>query len=128
MVPRDVCLLLTGTPLHNFTEELWAFLNFADSDIFESKEVLVENFGKLIDTKQVSELHIVLRPYFILIMKDGLEKLIPPKEDTILEVAPTTIQNTYYKAIYEKNNSFLFKGAKTGNAPRIMNVMMEHRK
>ena len=34
----------------------------------------------------------------------------------------------YYKAIYEENTSFLFKGSKPGNSPSLMNVMMELRK
>ena len=57
-----------------------------------------------------------------------MEKSLLPKEETILEVALTPIQKTYYKAIYEKNTSFLFKGAKPGNAPSLMNSMMELRK
>ena len=57
-----------------------------------------------------------------------MEKYLPPKEETILEVALTPILKTYYKAIYENNTSFLFKGAKPGNAPSLMNVMMELRK
>ena len=57
-----------------------------------------------------------------------MEEYVTPKEETILEDAPTLIQNTYYKAIYENNNSFLFKGAKPGNAPSLINVMMEIRK
>ena len=61
-------------------------------------------------------------------MKEDVEKLLPPREQTILEVALTPIQNTYYKAIYEKNTSFLFKGSKPGHAPSLMNVMMELRK
>ena len=48
-------------------------------------------------------------------MKENLEKSLPTKEETILDVALTLIQKTYYKAIYEKNASFLFKGAKPGN-------------
>ena len=57
-----------------------------------------------------------------------MEKSLPPKEEAILEVSITTIQKTYYKALYEINNSFLFKGEKPGNAPRLMNVMMGIRK
>ena len=127
-VPREFCLLLTGTPLQNSTEELWALLNFADSDTFESKEAFVEKFGQLTDAKQVSDLHTVLRPYLLRRVKEDVEKSLPPKEETILEVSLTPIQKTYYKAIYEKNTSFLFKGAKPGNAPSLMNVMMELRK
>ena len=61
-------------------------------------------------------------------MKEDVEKSLPPKEETILEVALIPIQKTYYKAIYEKNNSFLFNGAKPGITPSLMNVMMELRK
>ena len=65
MVPREFCLLLTGTLLQNSTEKLWALLIFSDSDIFYSKEALVENFGQLVDANQVSELHTVLRLYLL---------------------------------------------------------------
>ena len=61
-------------------------------------------------------------------MKEDAEKCLLPKEETIPEVDLTPNQNNYYKAIYEKNNSFLFKGTKSGNAPSLMNVMMELRK
>ena len=57
-----------------------------------------------------------------------MEKSLPPKEEAILEVSITTIQKTYYKAIYNNNTSFLFKGEKHGNATRLMNVMMGIRK
>ena len=57
-----------------------------------------------------------------------MENSLPPKVETILEVALTKIQKTYYKVIYEKNTSFLFKDAKPGNAPILMNFMMDMRK
>ena len=57
-----------------------------------------------------------------------MKKSLPPKEETIPEVALAPIKKTYYKAIYEKNTSFIFKGAKPGNSPSLMNFMMELRK
>jgi chromodomain-helicase-DNA-binding protein 7 len=127
-VPRDFCLLLTGTPLQNSTEELWALLNFADPVAFASKDTFFEKFGQLTDAKQVSDLHSILKPYLLRRVKEDVEKSLPPKEETILEVSLTPIQKTYYKAIYEKNTSFLFKGAKPSNSPSLMNIMMELRK
>jgi SNF2 family DNA or RNA helicase len=106
--PRDFCLLLTGTPLQNSTEELWSLLNFSDPKTFASQDDFVEKFGQLSDSKQVSELHGVLRPYLLRRVKENVEKSLLPKEETILEVTLTPIQKTYYKAIYEKNTSFLF--------------------
>lgn len=127
-VPRDFCLLLTGTPLQNSTEELWSLLNFSDPLAFASKEEFVSKFGQLSDSTQASELHQVLRPYLLRRVKEDVEKSLPPKVETILEVTLTPIQKTYYKAIYEKNTSFLFKGSKPSNAPSLMNIMMELRK
>ena len=70
------------------------------------------------------------RPPIVLVdrVKEDVEKSLPPKEETILEVSLTPIQKQFYKAIYEKNTSFLFKGTKPSNAPSLMNVMMELRK
>lgn len=127
-IPREFCLLLTGTPLQNTTEELWSLLNFSEPKTFSSKEDFVSKFGQLSDSKQVSQLHSVLRPYLLRRVKEDVEKSLPPKEETILEVSLTPIQKTYYKAIYEKNTSFLMKGSKSNNAPSLMNVMMELRK
>lgn len=127
-IPRDFCLLLTGTPLQNSTEELWALLYFSDPQGFASKEQFVEKFGQLTDAKQVRDLHTILKPYLLRRVKEDVEKSLPPKEETILEVTLTPIQKTYYKAIYEKNTTFLFKGAKPSNAPSLMNIMMELRK
>ena len=70
----------------------------------------------------------MLRPYLLRRVKEDVEKALPPKEETILEVTLTPIQKSFYKAIYEKNTSFLYKGAKANNAPSLMNVMMELRK
>ena len=127
-VPRDFCLLLTGTPLQNSTEELWALLHFCDPTTFGSREEFTNKFGQLQDADQVANLHTVLRPYLLRRVKEDVEKALPPKEETILEVTLTPIQKQFYKAIYEKNTSFLFKGSKPSNAPSLMNVMMELRK
>ena len=127
-VPRDHCVLLTGTPLANATEELWALLNFADPVTFASKDDFLAKFGQLTDANQVGELHNVLKPYLLRRVKEDVEKSLPPKEETILEVTLTPIQKKFYKAIYERNTSFLFKGAKPSNSPSLMNVMMELRK
>eukprot|EP00571_Detonula_confervacea_P013933 CAMPEP_0172304572 /NCGR_PEP_ID=MMETSP1058-20130122/5968_1 /TAXON_ID=83371 /ORGANISM="Detonula confervacea, Strain CCMP 353" /LENGTH=2415 /DNA_ID=CAMNT_0013015859 /DNA_START=210 /DNA_END=7457 /DNA_ORIENTATION=+ len=127
-IPRDFCLLLTGTPLQNSTEELWALLHFCDPTAFDSREDFTNKFGQLQDADQVANLHTVLRPYLLRRVKEDVEKSLPPKEETILEITLTPIQKQFYKAIYEKNTAFLFKGTKPSNAPSLMNVMMELRK
>lgn len=90
-VPRDFCLLLTGTPLQNSTEELWALLHFADPKSFASREEFTDKFGQLEDADQVANLHTMLRPFLLRRVKEDVEKSLPPKEETIVEVSLTPI-------------------------------------
>jgi chromodomain-helicase-DNA-binding protein 7 len=122
------CVLLTGTPLQNKTEELWALLNFAEPSRFNDLNDFLTKFGDLKSAHQVANLHEMLKPYLLRRIKEDVEKSLPPKEETIVEVALTSIQKRFYRAIYEKNTSFLFKGVRASNQPSLMNVMMELRK
>lgn len=63
-------------------------------------------------------------------LKEDVEKNLAPKEETIIEVELTNIQKKYYRAILEKNFSFLSKGSGGGhaNVPNLLNTMMELRK
>src|SRR6218665_1613887 len=61
-------------------------------------------------------------------LKEDVEKSLAPKEETIIEVELTNIQKKYYRAILERNFSFLAKGGTSANAPNLMNTMMELRK
>jgi SNF2 family DNA or RNA helicase len=47
------CLLLTGTPLQNNTEELWTLLNFVDPAAFDDKARFSARFGDMSDSAQV---------------------------------------------------------------------------
>lgn len=120
----DHMLLLTGTPLQNNTQELWTLLNFMDPIKFASLEDFLREFGELKEAEQVDKLHNLLRPFLLRRMKEDVEKSIPAKEETLVEVELTPIQKTYYRAIYERNFSFLSKGS----TPSLLNVMMELRK
>jgi len=128
LIPKEHCLLLTGTPMQNKTEELWSLMNFADRQKFDDQESFVKRFGDLKDAAHVGELHAVLKPYLLRRIKEDVEKSLPPKQETIVEVSLTSAQKKFYRAIYEKNTSILFKGVKQSNQPSLMNVMMELRK
>ncbi|GMF24707.1 unnamed protein product [Phytophthora fragariaefolia] len=125
---RDHCVLLTGTPLQNKTEELWALLNFLDSRSFPSVSDFLDKFGDLHEAQQVADLHKMLKPYLLRRVKEDVEKSLPPKEETIVEVELTPVQKQWYRAIYEKNTAFLNRGGNPRNVPNLMNVMMELRK
>ncbi|KAE9112912.1 Chromodomain-helicase-DNA-binding protein 6 [Phytophthora fragariae] len=125
---RDHCVLLTGTPLQNKTEELWALLNFLDGKSFPSVSDFLDKFGDLHEAQQVADLHKMLKPYLLRRVKEDVEKSLPPKEETIVEVELTPVQKQWYRAIYEKNTTFLNRSGNPRNVPNLMNVMMELRK
>ncbi|KAM4740306.1 LOW QUALITY PROTEIN: chromodomain-helicase-DNA-binding protein 6 [Anableps anableps] len=121
-------VLLTGTPLQNSVEELFSLLNFLEPQQFPSESSFLEEFGDLKTDEQVKKLQSILKPMMLRRLKDDVEKNLAPKEETIIEVELTNIQKKYYRAILEKNFSFLSKGANQHNMPNLINTMMELRK
>ncbi|XP_034387984.1 chromodomain-helicase-DNA-binding protein 6 isoform X2 [Cyclopterus lumpus] len=121
-------VLLTGTPLQNSVEELFSLLNFLEPLQFPSESTFLEEFGDLKTDEQVKKLQAILKPMMLRRLKDDVEKNLAPKEETIIEVELTNIQKKYYRAILEKNFSFLSRGAHQHNMPNLINTMMELRK
>jgi len=57
-------------------------------------------------------------------MKEDVDKTIPLKEETIVEVELTSTQKKYYRAILDKNREFLYRGAKsTANLPQLVPIL-----
>ncbi|CAK6448021.1 unnamed protein product [Pipistrellus nathusii] len=121
-------VLLTGTPLQNSVEELFSLLNFLEPSQFPSETAFLDEFGDLKTEEQVKKLQSILKPMMLRRLKDDVEKNLAPKQETIIEVELTNIQKKYYRAILEKNFSFLTKGAYQHNMPNLINTMMELRK
>jgi hypothetical protein len=121
-------VLLTGTPIQNSLDELFALLNFLQPHRFFSREVFLKDYGNLRRSEDVEKLQALLKPLMLRRLKEDVEKSIPVKEETIIEVELTSIQKRYYRAILEKNFGFLMKGAKSNNMPNLINTMMELRK
>uniref|UniRef100_A0A672G689 Chromodomain helicase DNA binding protein 9 n=1 Tax=Salarias fasciatus TaxID=181472 RepID=A0A672G689_SALFA len=121
-------VLLTGTPLQNTVEELFSLLHFLEPARFPSENTFMQEFGDLKTEEQVQKLQAILKPMMLRRLKEDVEKKLAPKEETIIEVELTNIQKKYYRAILEKNFSFLAKGAGQANMPNLVNTMMELRK
>ena len=121
-------VLLTGTPLQNNLEELYALLNFLNPDEFYDVGYFMREYGSMANKESVERMQKILKPIMLRRLKEDVEKSLKPKEETIIEVELTNIQKKYYRAIIERNFDFLSKGASSGNVPSLMNTMMELRK
>jgi SNF2 family DNA or RNA helicase len=92
-----------------------------------AKEAADKAEGKAL-TGLLTDMHSVLKPYMLRRLKENVESSLKPKEEVIIEVELTTLQKQYYRAIYERNSSFLHQGCKAKDGPSLMNVMMQLRK
>ncbi|KAI9244805.1 SNF2 family N-terminal domain-containing protein [Sporodiniella umbellata] len=122
-------VLLTGTPLQNNLDELYSLLNFMQPDIFNDEKTFFIDYGKLQTAAEVEKLQALLKPIMLRRFKEDVEKTIPVKEETVIEVELTNPQKKWYRAILEKNFSFLRKGAKSNKEmPQLRNIVMQLRK
>ncbi|KAL2925921.1 Protein CHROMATIN REMODELING 5 [Bienertia sinuspersici] len=122
-------LLITGTPLQNSVEELWALLHFLDPDKFRNKDVFVQNYKNLSSFNEIelANLHMELRPHILRRVIKDVEKSLPPKIERILRVEMSPLQKQYYKWILERNFHDLNKGVK-GNQVSLLNIVVELKK
>jgi chromodomain-helicase-DNA-binding protein 6 len=120
---------LTHTNTHTRppSDELWTLLNFVAREEFKDRAKFVEDFGDLKSAAQLENLHKSLKPYVLRREKEHVEKSVPPKEEVIIDVELTVPQKQYYRAIYEQNTAFLYKG-NPKDGPRLTNLAMELRK
>jgi ATP-dependent DNA helicase len=115
-IPSSSRLLLTGTPIQNTLEELWALLNFVNPRIFDDLEVFqswfgFKNIGKdtqvedIIGDEQksrvISKLHEVLRPFLLRRLKKDVLLKMPPKREIIVYATLTSLQKEYYARVLD---------------------------
>jgi DNA helicase INO80 len=135
-------LLLTGTPIQNNMQELWALLHFIMPSLFDSHDEFSEWFSKDIENHaqsnsklnedQLKRLHMILKPFMLRRIKKHVQKELGDKieEDVFCDL--TYRQRAYYTNLRNKISLMdLIEKAAMGDdqdTATLMNLVMQFRK
>lgn len=124
-------LFLTGTPIQNNLGELFTLLHLCDPAQFPSRNEFTDKYKDIQETggaEEVTELHKIMKDYMFRRMKGDVEKSLPPREETLIEVEMTMPQRKWYRAIWEQNIGFLRQKGRHRNLAGLNNIAMQLRK
>ncbi|XP_068153269.1 chromatin-remodeling ATPase INO80 [Drosophila tropicalis] len=141
-------LLLSGTPIQNSMAELWALLHFIMPTLFDSHDEFNEWFSKDIeshaenktgiDEKQISRLHMILKPFMLRRIKKDVENELSDKIEIMVYCPLTIRQKLLYRALKQKiriedllhlaSGSTAPTSASSSSASSLMNLVMQFRK
>lgn len=138
-------LLLSGTPIQNSMAELWALLHFIMPTLFDSHDEFNEWFSKDIeshaenktgiDEKQISRLHMILKPFMLRRIKKDVENELSDKIEIMVYCPLTTRQKLLYIALKKKIKieDLLHLTGSGGSVDKnftsnLMNLVMQFRK
>lgn len=130
-------LLLTGTPIQNSMQELWALLHFIMPTLFDSHDEFsewfskdieshVENRGSGLNAHQIQRLHMILKPFMLRRIKKDVQNELGSKieRNIYCDLAPR--QKRLYRGLKDKLPGLEL--LKNGNDSALMNLVMQFRK
>ncbi|KAH8120417.1 SNF2 family N-terminal domain-containing protein [Phellopilus nigrolimitatus] len=123
-------LLLTGTPIQNNMQELWALLHFIMPSLFDSHDEF--NECKL-NEHQLRRLHMILKPFMLRRVKRHVQNELSDKIEIDIYVDMSARQRALYKALRANVSvaDLLEKAANISDletARTLMNLVMQFRK
>lgn len=125
-------VLLTGTPLQNNKRELFNLLHFIDNKLNAAQ--LDEEYEELNDAN-LSQLHDLIRPYFLRRTKANVLKDLPPMSQVIIPVTMSTLQKRLYKSVLGRNPELIQslyvkdkEKLKVSERGSLNNILMQLRK
>lgn len=135
-------LLLTGTPIQNSMQELWALLHFIMPSLFDSHDEFSEWFSKDIEShaqshtklneEQLQRLHMILKPFMLRRVKKHVQKELGDKIEEDIYCDLTHRQRAYYGNLRSRISIMdLIEKAAVGDdqdTATLMNLVMQFRK
>lgn len=122
----DHILLMTGTPIQNNIDEIFALLHFIEPSKFPSLSEFKAKHHNIESAEDVQSLKDALAPYMLRRKKKDVETSISAKEETIVEVELTRIQKFYYRLLIDRKKDELTK--KYQKISELQNLAMQLRK
>lgn len=126
-------ITLSGTPIENSLDDLWAQMQFINPDLLGSYSFFVSYFKNPIqkkkDPKAIEELKKLIQPYILRRTKEQVAKDLPP----VMEQVFYTEMEGEQKSLYEKEKSiarnYLLQTAtdKPMNKLNVLNTLMKLR-
>ena len=134
-------LLLTGTPIQNNMQELWALLHFIMPSLFDSHDEFSEWFSKDIESHaqsntklnedQLKRLHMILKPFMLRRVKKHVQKELGDKIELDVFCNLTYRQRAMYANLRNQISIMdLIEKATLGDddSSSLMNLVMQFRK
>lgn len=134
-------LLLTGTPIQNSMQELWALLHFIMPSLFDSHDEFSDWFSKDIEShaqsntqlneQQLKRLHVILKPFMLRRVKKNVQSELGDKVEIDLFCDLTNRQKKYYQMLKSQISIMDLLDASNNNddsTQSLMNLVMQFRK
>ncbi|KAF2810925.1 helicase SWR1 [Mytilinidion resinicola] len=134
-------LLLTGTPIQNNMQELWALLHFIMPSLFDSHDEFSDWFSKDIESHaqsntklnedQLKRLHMILKPFMLRRIKKHVQKELGDKIELDVFCDLTYRQRAYYSGLRNKISIMDLIEKVVGDdqdSSTLMNLVMQFRK
>ncbi|CAI6333369.1 unnamed protein product [Periconia digitata] len=134
-------LLLTGTPIQNNMQELWALLHFIMPSLFDSHDEFSDWFSKDIESHaqsntklnedQLKRLHMILKPFMLRRVKKHVQKELGDKIELDVFCDLTYRQRALYTSLRNKISFMELIEKAVGDdqdSATLMNLVMQFRK
>ncbi len=99
-------LVLTGTPIENYLDELWSLFNFVNPGLLGSREGFQKRFAGPIerdgDAHARQALRALIRPFLLRRTKGAVLTELPPRTEQTMQVEMAGPERVFYEALRQR--------------------------